>query len=300
MTTTDIETTPCPICGGKDAKTAASEPGLAIMRCGGCSMLFASPYCSHFYEKCEKCGNRCMRPDTAAAANYGGLSIEPRLRLEKKRLERLRAAAGPAFSGKLVLEIGSGVGALGSLLHGEGAEYTGLEPVPMFYEKSVESFPELASRIRNLFITEAGLPKKHFDVIIAADVLEYAAGPVALLARLKEHLKPGGRIYLEVPNETFFLLRTKLRAGLGLYSSLVHPGHVNFFNRKTLALTVGGAGLSGTEFYQVSLLSDEDRLRMTLKRELPPWLKTASRAARLSKIDLLLQQGNLVCVCGDG
>lgn len=297
MTMTAAETPPCPLCGSKDPRTAASEPGLAIMRCRGCSMLYASPYCSQFTDKCEKCGNRCMKPDSAAPAYYGDLSTGPRLRLEKKRLERIRAAAGPAFAGKRVLEIGSGVGALGSLLQGEGADYTGLEPVRMFYDKSVASFPELAPRIRNLFITGAEFPENHFDIIIAADVLEYVADPVALLARLKGHLKPGGVLYLEVPNETFFLLRTKVRAVLGLYSSLVHPGHVNLFSRKTLGLAVSGAGLRALGLYQISLLSDAERLRMTLKKELPPWLSLASGLARLTKFDLPLQQGNLVCVC---
>jgi len=298
MNTDNLTLPPCPVCGGTELKTAASEPGLTIIRCAGCSMLFSDPYCSQFTEKCGKCGNRCLKPDSAAPGYYAALSITPRLRLEKKRLERIRAVTGAVFTGKRVLEIGSGVGALASLLHGEGADYTGLEPVKMFYEKSVKSFPGLASRIKNIFLTGAALPEKHFDIIIAADVLEYVAGPVALLARLKSHLRPGGRIYLEVPNETFFLLRTWLRARLGLYSSLVHPGHVNFFNRKTMRLAAGGAGLRVASLRQISLLSDEERLRLTLKKELPAWLKAASWAARRTRFDLPLQQGNFVCVCG--
>jgi len=68
---------PCPVCGGKDLSETASEPGLAIMRCGACSMFFASPYCSQFSDKCDKCGRRCLKSDSAAPDYYAGLDGAP-------------------------------------------------------------------------------------------------------------------------------------------------------------------------------------------------------------------------------
>ncbi len=285
----------CPVCGSAVLGTALSAPGLTMRACGACSMLFAEPYCSQLTEKCDKCGKRCPKP-ADAPEHYADLYIEGRLRLEAARLARVEAALGRPLSGLRVLEAGAGVGALGSLLAARGADYSGLEPVPMFHEALSRGFPALAPRVRRGFLgAEDPGP---YDLVVAADVLNYVAGPVQVLARLKALLAPNGTLYLEVPNERFFALRTAARRALGIYSSPVHPGHVNFFGPGPLREAAGRAGLAVRELYQVSLLADAERLRMTLRRRPPAWLRAASLAARLTRFDLLLQQGNLVCVCG--
>ena len=288
--------TSCPLCGGNCTKKTASEPGLTINRCGNCSMTFATPYCSQFTDKCLRCANKCLKADAAAPQYYADLFPGIRLLLEKSRLERIKKAAGGRLKGRKVLELGSGVGALARLLADEGAVYEGLEPMEMFYKKSVEYFPELAGNIKNCFVEGLKAPEGGWDIIIAADVLEYIANPTDFLRSLRKMLAGDGFLYLEVPNEVFFFVRTAVRARLELYNSLAHPGHVNFFSPATLKRTVREAGLRPF-CRQISILSDPARLKATLKKEPPLWLSLASLLARWTKFDLALQQGNLVCVC---
>ena len=48
---------------------------------------------------------------------------------------------------------------------------------------------------------------------------------------------------------------------------------------------------------QLSIAGDEDRMFLTRKAALPPHLKALSRLVKLTKADLLLGLGNIVCLC---
>ena len=48
---------------------------------------------------------------------------------------------------------------------------------------------------------------------------------------------------------------------------------------------------------RLSIAGDEDRLFLTIKKELPFYLKAVSLCARLTKADLPLRLGNTVCLC---
>jgi SAM-dependent methyltransferase len=269
---TDKET--CPLC----AATVAGRPGAFALRCGACGFAFALPYCSQFTDKCLACANKCVKEDTAAPAYYAARSAGLRLKVEERRLRRITGLAG-SLKGKNTLEIGAGAGALGSLLINSGADYSGLEPSKLLYGESLRSFPDAAARISNGFLPEDWPGAQRFAFIAAIDVLEYIAGPAAFLKRAALALEPGGLIYLEVPDESFFRARTAARKLLKLYSGPVHPGE--------------NAGLRVKEAGKFSLLGDPARLAATLKRPLPLWLKAASLAARLTRLDLALGQGNL-------
>jgi SAM-dependent methyltransferase len=49
-----------------------------------------------------------------------------------------------------------------------------------------------------------------FDWINMDNVLEHMPDPRAVLTRLKTHLSPGGFIYIDVPNESFFPFRYRI------------------------------------------------------------------------------------------
>ena len=293
MTKDQADTEICPLC----AAPVAARPGAFALRCGACGFVFALPYCSQFTDKCLACSNKCVKEDTAAPAYYAGRSAGLRLKVEERRFRRITALAG-GMNGKKVLEIGAGTGALASLLIKAGADYSGLEPSKLLYDESLRSFPDAAARISNGFLPEGWPGAQRFAFIAANDVLEYIAGPAAFLKRTALALEPGGLIYLEVPDESFFRARTAARKLLKLYTGPVHPGHINFFSSATLARAARDAGLRIKAAGKFSLLGDPDRMAATLKRPLPPWIKAASLAARLTHLDLTLGQGNLFALCG--
>jgi ubiquinone/menaquinone biosynthesis C-methylase UbiE len=62
-------------------------------------------------------------------------------------------------------------------------------------------------------------PKKYFDNIICSEVLEHIENDAKVMQELNRVLKPGGHIYITVPNENYSLLWdpiNKVRGALGL------------------------------------------------------------------------------------
>ncbi|MFA6030848.1 MAG: class I SAM-dependent methyltransferase [Elusimicrobiota bacterium] len=282
----------CPLCGGARLREAARGAASRVARCEGCAMMFRLPYAAA-KDRCEDCRDRCLDDEKCLDAGYSSAFLSARLEVDRVRLERLRAWAGPV-RGARVLELGAGVGALASLLAAEAAEYRGLEPSPLFHRALSRSFPALALRVERARFPE-GLGAERFDLVVAVDVLPFVEDPVAFLRAARERLAEGGRLYLELPNERLLGLRAAARGALGLYAAEpVHPGHINFFAPATLRAALERAGLRPLRLGQVTLIGDPRRVEMTLRRPLGPLARSGCALLRWSRLDLLLQQGNLV------
>jgi SAM-dependent methyltransferase len=107
--------------------------------------------------------------------------------------------------GKL-LDIGCGAGRTGAELKKLGFEVTGVdhsqEAVKLCQARGIEA--KLAD------LDAGGLPfgDGTIDIAWAGDVLEHVFDPINMLVEVNRVLKPGGKLYLNVPNE--FPLRTRL------------------------------------------------------------------------------------------
>lgn len=76
-----------------------------------------------------------------------------------------------------------------------------------------------------------GLKEGSFDAIIAADVLEHIYNPWLALQRLKPLLKPGGAIYVSLPNIRNLAVLSALSAGEWQYegAGILDITHIRFF-----------------------------------------------------------------------
>lgn len=279
----------CPLCGGASPAQLLSLGDGGVLRCPDCAFLFREPYHSCAAARCADCADRCI--DRLAEPGY----LEARLRVDSRRAERIARLAGGL--GKLkVFELGSGLGCLAYRLAGAAAEYQGIESSPVFYACLQKNFPGLAGRVEN-----ATLPgpehRGRFDLLVLVDVLQFAPRPLEFLREAALALAPGGRLYLEVPDESLMALRAAVRKKLGLYrGSPLHHGHINFFTPPALRRLLREAGFRPKTLVQASIAADEDRLLLTLKRKLPAWVRGLSLAARLTRADTLLRLGNTVCL----
>jgi 2-polyprenyl-3-methyl-5-hydroxy-6-metoxy-1,4-benzoquinol methylase len=98
------------------------------------------------------------------------------------------------------------------------------------------------------------------DVICMWHVLEHVASPVALLRAATKALKPGGSLFLEVPNISGAGARA-LGAG---WPQLAFSDHAVYFSPQALIATLRRAGLREVEVGTVLLweyLSPRDRLK---------------------------------------
>jgi SAM-dependent methyltransferase len=146
----------------------------------------------------------------------------------------------PSRSQVRYLDIGCGVGH--SLT---AAKNAGMLP------HGVEADPDavsLAKRNHEIVVTcVEDLPLGAYDVISMWETLEHLADPLLMLREAVTRLLPGGLVAVTVPNLDALavrILREKCSYAYGGYNS---PGHINFFNRRTIQKLFERAGLTLVE-----------------------------------------------------
>lgn len=282
--------TNCKICGAASAAFTRSQDS-DILRCPSCGLMFREPYGGCEASRCAGCADRCIDhlDDPAFLA--------ARLRVDGRRAERIKELAGGDLSKMSVLELGAGLGCLASALSKSAARYSGTEASPVFRALIAKNFPALAGSV-----SDGPLPgpeaEGSFDLLVMVDVLQFAPEPAEFARRALAALKPGGLVYIEVPDESLLRVRARVRRALGLYRGApLHHGHINFFTPRSLRALLDKAGLEPVTLRQASIAADEDRLFLTLKRPLPAWVRALSLTARLTSADTLAGLGNTVCLC---
>jgi len=87
---------------------------------------------------------------------------------------------------------------------------------------------------------------KTFDYVVMADILEHLYDPWKVLGRARGLLKPGGSIWISVPNFTHNGVLIELLNGRFEYRKigLLDNTHIRFFSAGSLEAMVRGAGLT--------------------------------------------------------
>ncbi len=83
----------------------------------------------------------------------------------------------------------------------------------------------------------AAAPRRRYDVVCAFQVLEHVADPLGFVAEAKARLRPGGRLFLGVPNRDSYL------AELRDFPLDLPPHHVTRWSRRALESLAEAAAL---------------------------------------------------------
>lgn len=82
-----------------------------------------------------------------------------------------------------------------------------------------------------------------FDLITTLQVTEHVEKPIEFIAAFKKHLKPGGHIYIEVPNiDDVMLTHYHIEGYANFY---YREPHLTYFSAKTLGDLLAKAGFTG-------------------------------------------------------
>lgn len=190
---------------------------------------------------CTSCGHVYVtpRPTPAICADiYGRLwrSYEPEtLKVDDFALHVCRQLGALGNKGKL-LDFGCGWGSyLGA------AKHLGWDPVGIELDEAKVAFVErygLKAVCGDLL--DRVFEESSFDAVIAQQVFEHLYDPVAYLVEIKRILKPGGVLFVSVPN--FGRLAARLQ---GPRWPMVSPvAHVRYFTRTVLENFVESHGFS--------------------------------------------------------
>jgi SAM-dependent methyltransferase len=228
-----LDTVPCDICGSTRSTVVfrkretrswwlakcADEPRLdrgypfAVVRCSDCRHVFVNPRLKpaindDIYARYW----RSHEPQKAVSSDYGGYVCR-----------QLSALGG---AGRL-LDFGCGWGSVLKAARDHGWRATGIE----VDERKVAFCGEhgLAAVYGDLLARP--FAPETFDAAIAEQVFEHLYTPVPYMKELHRVLKPGGLLYVAVPN--YGGIEAKLRGAEWEY---VHPAsHVRYFDRSSLA-----------------------------------------------------------------
>lgn len=122
-------------------------------------------------------------------------SMQPSEYLEHKAQQDFMRL-GPIKSGKRILEIGPGSGALTRRLVGNGAEVVCVDVTDVYWR--TPGFP--ADEVTCFVADAQALPfRQSFDLVIMTDVLEHVLRPADVLYGVAESLVLGGQVYVRSP-----------------------------------------------------------------------------------------------------
>jgi 2-polyprenyl-3-methyl-5-hydroxy-6-metoxy-1,4-benzoquinol methylase len=145
-------------------------------------------------------------------------------------------------SGKRVLELGCSSGYLAQQLRERGNTVVGVE-LDAEAAREAEQWCEQVI-VGDVESSTLPLEPASFDVLLCGDVVEHLRDPVAVLAKLRPLVKPGGTLVLSTPNIANWAMRLSLLAGRWRYTDrgFLDRTHVHLFTRSTLVEAVQGAG----------------------------------------------------------
>jgi SAM-dependent methyltransferase len=242
----------CPMCGSDDTATircetnsfaaaddregdffAPYEVTVALRRCRECTFAYVDrlPVSSEFYDRLYSKG----RYDYEREFNYHG-KREIYRELKKK-------LTGRKSSGRL-LDIGAWCGTLVAEM-ADTYEVVGCE----LSEPAAAYARSRGLDVRCSSFQTAGLAPESFDIVTIVDVLEHLPEPTLVLEKIRDLLKPGGILYIKVPNVIAQIgkqdLLQRLRvSGEGICTNFVH---INHFGHRSLALGLARLGFEVLE-----------------------------------------------------
>ncbi len=197
----------------------------------------------------------------------------------------LRERAMPvSFPGnEPVLDIGCGNGQrLLELQHRGCTQLYGVEPTAGAAEQARQ---HTRADVRTCLLDDAQLPDNFFRLIIMNQVLEHVPSPTATLRTVHGMLKPGGSLYLTVPNygaweASFFGTH---------WSGLQIPAHLHHFTPGPLRKLIEGAG------FKVTVWRTDTVLAITMasmyawyKTKPTPWRRRLSHVPRATLLPFTL------------
>jgi 2-polyprenyl-3-methyl-5-hydroxy-6-metoxy-1,4-benzoquinol methylase len=240
---------PCPDCGGRESERLRPQYEFVLERCRGCGCVFLNDlYDPDTQQSIDneftrlmrvKHGYYCLHPEAGIQGDFEG---EPRPELVHEELRLLlgvtREAGWADPRGRSMLDVGCFKGYSVYAAQLAGFEATGIE----FDEKRLRFAREvLKVRVVATLFEKLEAEGRQYDLITARHVLEHIHDPVPFLEKARRLLRPGGRLFILLPNFYSEAVRRMYEDGALSGDFTIH--HVNYFDPARTSDLVRRAGL---------------------------------------------------------
>jgi SAM-dependent methyltransferase len=243
-----LTTAPCAVCGATDFDLR--YPGTIRNPDEDPAQYYSSSRARAGYldvVRCRRCGLLMTNPrddDQTIGRVYAGLRDASYDGEDRSRQLTARAfldlvESHHSTKGRL-LDIGCATGLFARAAHESGWTVTGVEASAWAIERARQRCPG-ATFIRQL-LEDVDFPAASFDVVTLWDVLEHVRSPAATLARIRQWLAPGGRLFLNLPDAGSWTARS-----MGRHWVLLLREHLWYFDRATMSRLLQQCGFELVE-----------------------------------------------------
>ena len=227
----------CPACGSEHSRPAFSRFGLSYADCGDCGTLWVAPapteqMIRHYYAHSE--AERFWQRELAGRTTEARLTkvIQPRLDWIADSLAEYRSSA------EIFADIGTHFRGHAERFVAMGGSSRHLAVDPIADLSGIDGLDVVEARL-----VDAGLSGT-LDAASLFDVLDRTPDPAALMAAVRDALKPGGLVFLTGILSSGFEIQTLWDRADAVFP----PDRLNLMSVKGLTRLIEAAGLEILEF----------------------------------------------------
>lgn len=207
-----------------------------VLQCQHCGIVYLEPKKEDLAEFYKKDYRKLYTPVIGKVLNSKE-SFDIYLPFQQARLDLIKEKLNP---GMKALDIGCSSGHFLYTLKPYVKEVIGIE-----FNREDADFVErvLGIKVYTNSIENTDIPLEYFDLITAFQVLEHIDKPLEFLKTISKYLKPGGLLYIEIPNINDALISLY---NLESYQDFwFREPHIFYYSPQTLSLLLKRAGFRG-------------------------------------------------------
>jgi SAM-dependent methyltransferase len=181
----------CPLCRGSAHRPLFEKQGFTFVRCEDCRLVFVNPQVREEVVLDE------YRTAETNDLWFDVLTSERQLALDREKFGEVLDLLEPYRGGGHLLDVGCSIGLFLDLARERGWRGTGIEFAPRALAYARDRY---GLEVLDVPLEEAGFEPESFDAVGLLSVLEHTNEPRRMLSDVARVLRPGGAVYIVVPN----------------------------------------------------------------------------------------------------
>ena len=185
------QTIDCPLCGCADHAPLFEKQGFTFVRCAECRLVFVNPQVRE---------DVVLEEYRTAETNdlwFDVLTSERQLALDGKKFGEALDVLEPYRGASRLLDVGCSIGLFLDLARERGWDGVGIEFAPRALAYARETY---GLEVLEVPLEDASFEHETFDAVGLLSVLEHTNEPRRMLGDVARVLRPGGAVYVVVPN----------------------------------------------------------------------------------------------------